>query len=208
MSELAIPIRNTMMPNVELERQIQAAKDRRRRLNAAVAKARMKRLKPVRAGTQLNNHSFNDHVRLWIYFNSSLALKKLARRYNVGFDEVYREINPSIYSALNRPTMENVLKEVAVRHDFDYHKLRHNNSRSKIVSRARQEFCYLAVKLGRWSTPMIGRFINRDHTTVIHSVNRHCEVHGLPHPNTGKYIIKQGYDLVSKNPDELGVLNA
>jgi chromosomal replication initiator protein len=38
--------------------------------------------------------------------------------------------------------------------------------------RPRQEFCYLARKVTDFSFPAIGRFISRDHTTVLHSIEQ------------------------------------
>lgn len=44
--------------------------------------------------------------------------------------------------------------------------------RGKQAVTARKEFCRAAVDLGTWSTTQIGRFLNRDHTSVLYLAGR------------------------------------
>jgi hypothetical protein len=47
-------------------------------------------------------------------------------------------------------------------------------------ARARQELYYLLWKsLPHWSLPQIGRFMSRDHTTVIHGIQAFCARNGF-----------------------------
>jgi chromosomal replication initiation ATPase DnaA len=43
-------------------------------------------------------------------------------------------------------------------------------SRDGFTAQPRQAFCWLSRKVGDWSTPQIGRVIDRDHTTVLHAI--------------------------------------
>lgn len=46
--------------------------------------------------------------------------------------------------------------------------------RVRYISYPRQEFMYLAYETGRFSYPTIGRFIGRDHATVIFGAKAHA----------------------------------
>lgn len=48
-----------------------------------------------------------------------------------------------------------------------------SSRRLKAFVLARQEFCWRARRETEASLPEIGKFIGRDHTTVIHSIERH-----------------------------------
>ena len=133
------------MINIELERQINDARNRKMRLNLAVENAKKTKTKPKPKRILERRYSFDDHVKLWHKFNSSLlALKRLSRRYKGYSGEVYREVNPSIYSSLNPPKIENVLKEIAVKYGFEYQKLKNSKGKGNPKALlARQEFCLL-----------------------------------------------------------------
>lgn len=60
-------------------------------------------------------------------------------------------------------------------------------SRRKNFARARFELFYLLRVHKGWSYPEIGRKLNgRDHTTVLHGIRKHCELHGLEYPRVVK----------------------
>lgn len=46
--------------------------------------------------------------------------------------------------------------------------------RDRHFSDARKMYCYISRKCTRYSLSKIGEFINRDHTTILHSIKR-CE---------------------------------
>lgn len=46
-------------------------------------------------------------------------------------------------------------------------------SRTKAISLARQHAMYLMAEQKHLSFPMIGKFLNRDHTTILHGVKAH-----------------------------------
>lgn len=70
------------------------------------------------------------------------------------------------------PTMRKVISEVAERHGLTLTQLR-DHCRTRSIAYVRQEAMYEArVRAGK-SLPMIGRYLNRDHTTVLYGVRAH-----------------------------------
>lgn len=66
-----------------------------------------------------------------------------------------------------KPTMKEIAILVAERHGVTLEDLR-GPSRRLRASRPRQEAMALIMAQKRYSYPQVGRFFNRDHTTVIH----------------------------------------
>lgn len=66
-----------------------------------------------------------------------------------------------------------VLHEVATRHGVEVQDIV-GRSRAKRLVAARQEAFYLMKEHG-YSMSQIGRFCNRDHTTVMHGIEKHAE---------------------------------
>lgn len=56
------------------------------------------------------------------------------------------------------------------------------DSRLIKIVRARQEACFLIAQETDMSLPAIGRFIKKDHSTVMHAINRYCAILGVEHP--------------------------
>lgn len=71
-------------------------------------------------------------------------------------------------------TLASIVREVAAKHGFLPLEIRAQRRHGPLV-RARQEFCWRASRETEHSTVAIGRFIARDHTTVIASIRRHAE---------------------------------
>lgn len=76
------------------------------------------------------------------------------------------------------PTMASIAAEVCERHGIKVEELR-GETRVRGVSWPRQEFMGRAYETGRWSYPRIGRFLSRDHTTVMHGHRRWREREGM-----------------------------
>lgn len=73
-----------------------------------------------------------------------------------------------------RNVLRHLLRAVADKHGITVAEIM-SGERWKHIVLARHEFCYLArVEIGR-SLPAIGRFIHRDHSTVLHAVRAHQE---------------------------------
>ena len=69
------------------------------------------------------------------------------------------------------PSLHTMLEEIARCHGATVNQLRGPMRRKNFVL-ARAEFCRAAVDAGHWSTVVIGRVLNRDHTTVLHHAGR------------------------------------
>jgi len=76
---------------------------------------------------------------------------------------------------------QRLIDEIAAWHMLDPEVIR-SMIRYRHVVEARQECCYrLVVDLG-YSLTRAGNLLKRDHTTVLHSMRRHCERTGDPMP--------------------------
>ena len=68
-------------------------------------------------------------------------------------------------------TMAGLLASICQRHGVSVQHARGRLRYRQYVD-VRKEFCRAAVDLGTWSTPQIGRFLNRDHTSVLYLAGR------------------------------------
>lgn len=57
-----------------------------------------------------------------------------------------------------------------------------SHRRNPALVRARHEIMYRAAKETKLSLPQIGRFLERDHSSVVHGIARHAERLGLARP--------------------------
>lgn len=70
-----------------------------------------------------------------------------------------------------RPTMREILDAVCRFYKFDEFVIR-GHRRAKQITKARFAFYWLCHEHTGWSYTAIGRFAHRDHTSVMHGVNR------------------------------------
>lgn len=77
--------------------------------------------------------------------------------------------------------LSQIAKEVARKHDVQVIDLVAHR-RSPALVAARHEYFYRALAETSCSAAQVGRYLNRDHTTVLHAVNRHAQVNNLPLP--------------------------
>ena len=68
--------------------------------------------------------------------------------------------------------MRQILRDVCERTGITEDEITHKNRLHREVVRARDEFCWLARRAGN-SSPAIGRFIGRDHATVLAACKRY-----------------------------------
>lgn len=80
-----------------------------------------------------------------------------------------------------KPTLRSLLRQTARDHHVSAADLK-GPTRRRVIVHARQDFCYRAYSQTAQTYPAIGRFINRDHTTVLHAVRAHAKRNGLPMP--------------------------
>lgn len=71
-----------------------------------------------------------------------------------------------------RPTMRQIARRTAERHGVSLDDMM-GLSRRPRIAQARQEAMHEIRQATTFSLPQIGRFFNRDHTTVIHGVRAH-----------------------------------
>lgn len=79
--------------------------------------------------------------------------------------DIFKE-NPGM-----KPTPEMILREVSNFYTIPVEKLR-GSGRSRDMVQPRQVAMYLVRKLTDYSLPEIGKVFSRDHTTVLHSINK------------------------------------
>lgn len=93
------------------------------------------------------------------------------------------------------PSLYSILREVAALHSLLPREMQAESHHQNFVL-ARAEFCYRAMIETTKSTPAIGLVIDREHTTVLNCVWKHCGENGLPLPRNmpagnGKYLRAQ-----------------
>ena len=81
----------------------------------------------------------------------------------------------------NALTMDALIQEVADKYQIPV-PLMLQDSRQRPLVLARQEMFYRCVMEKGWSYARIGRYFDRDHTTVLHGVRAHARKHNLPLP--------------------------
>ena len=70
-----------------------------------------------------------------------------------------------------RPSAEKILQEVSAYYNVDAEKVK-GKARSKDVAFPRQMAMYMMRQLSQMSMPDIGKFFDRDHTTVLYGLER------------------------------------
>ena len=91
---------------------------------------------------------------------------------NINLDNVTRVISDMVRSEGSAlPTPSLIISQVCKFYSVDEEKLR-GTQRTRNISEARQVAMYLIRKLTRLSLPDIGREFSKDHTTVMHSINK------------------------------------
>jgi chromosomal replication initiation ATPase DnaA len=85
-------------------------------------------------------------------------------------------VRPSCVHRLSSgsPTLRRIAEEVCAEHGFPISRLLSDYRRQPEV-RWRQEFMWRAYQTGLFSYPTIGRFLGKDHTSVVHGVRAHAE---------------------------------
>lgn len=70
------------------------------------------------------------------------------------------------------PRMADLICDVADEYEADVADLRRGGRASRQITRARWDFMRRAHATGRFSSVQIGRFLNMDHTSVLHGLGR------------------------------------
>jgi hypothetical protein len=103
-----------------------------------------------------------DPVKVWAERQKSIPIKKAP------WFRVEKDLGPSSYRTIQ---VEDVIKAVAYHYGISRNDIL-SPRRDKDVVRPRQVAAYLSKELTCRSLPEIGRRMDRDHSTIIHSVRR------------------------------------
>lgn len=71
------------------------------------------------------------------------------------------------------PTMAEIAAQVAAERRLSVFEMK-GIRRDALLAHARQEAMWRMRQQGRWTLPQIGRFFNRDHTTVLHGIRAYA----------------------------------
>ena len=82
-------------------------------------------------------------------------------------------INP-IHKMNKNKELTEILQKVCDASGIMPHDIISKNRKREIVI-ARQLFCYITIKYFNYTLKNVGNFLNRDHSTVIHSVNAYTD---------------------------------
>ena len=94
----------------------------------------------------------------------------------IRMDERRRIENHSMEAAkYTQQYMRTLLSEIADEHGFTPDEIK-AKVRARKWAKPRQIFCYRAAIEGGLSTPTIGKFLGRDHSTVMYSIDRERKV--------------------------------
>lgn len=80
-----------------------------------------------------------------------------------------------------RPAMRDIAADICAKHQITFDELI-GTDRAHRVAHPRQEFMARARALGHFTYPQIGRFLNKDHSSVHHGVRAHAARHAN-HPD-------------------------
>ena len=153
---------------------------RRRRRQEILARMRANPSKPI-----IKGFLYDHHVNAMHEYNLFLLKGADVQELSISlFGESY---NPEV-DYKPRIKMSDVAQILAQKHNGISLQILRGPTRHNSHVVVRHEFCYLAMQSGLWSLSQVGRFINRDHTTVIHAVNAHCYKNNLKHPITGEKV--------------------
>jgi len=92
-----------------------------------------------------------------------------------------RPIGPGLVDA-PADIAKHILADMAAKYEVDPKDIRLGRSRKHKIIAARHEAMYHIAVRTEWSFPQIGRFMKRDHTSILFGIWRHCERHGLDMP--------------------------
>lgn len=103
-----------------------------------------------------------DPIKAWVERQKSIPIKKAP------WFRVEKDIGPSSRRTIQ---VEDVIKSVAKHYGVSRHNILSARRTANLV-RPRQVVAWLCKELTLRSLPEIGRRMNRDHTTILHSIRR------------------------------------
>ena len=137
------------------------------------------RLKAESLGIELSSE-INDYIATTITANVrqlEVTVKKIKALHELMGREIDKSLAEEAITDIfkenpgMKPTPEIILQEVSNFYTIPVEKLR-GSGRSRDMVQPRQVAMYLVRKLTDYSLPEIGKVFSRDHTTVLHSINK------------------------------------
>lgn len=119
----------------------------------------------------MNTKKINDIIYSHLGFNINPQLTRKVRNIVTDyhfFAFEHTELSPQ--REVKKVTPENILNAIDKALDVDLEQLKSPTRKARIVL-ARQFFCYLVRERCNYRLVDVGAMINRDHSTVVHSVN-------------------------------------
>ena len=116
---------------------------------------------------------------------SALGVKLTSRKFEpASFSETMKRVKRAVPAAQHpahevHRTVSRILKSVADYHNVTVPEMK-GRRRTWSILFARQEAFYVLARGLGLSTPRIGFFFGRDHTTVLHGIRQHAKRNGLP----------------------------
>lgn len=92
-----------------------------------------------------------------------------------------RVTSPPVLPPREYPSLQSLMEDVLIRRGLAEVAFR-ADSRAHHIVEARHEFFVIAAQQTLHSIAAIGRFLNMDHSTVMHGITRHCERNNIPPP--------------------------
>jgi len=77
-----------------------------------------------------------------------------------------------------RPIAIDVLREMASKYNVTIEDIC-GNRRTKELIDPRYEFCWIMNKKHKWTLTKIAKFLGKDHTTILHGINKFSEKNNL-----------------------------
>lgn len=81
-----------------------------------------------------------------------------------------------------RRSIAHIIRDTAAKYGVSSADIVGRSRERSVLIPARQEAMYFCAKDTPYGMPEIGKAFNRDHTTVLHGIRKHCERAGIPLP--------------------------
>jgi hypothetical protein len=81
-----------------------------------------------------------------------------------------------------RRSIAHIIRDTAAKYGVSAADIVGRSRERSVLIPARQEAMYFCAKDTPYGMPEIGKAFNRDHTTVLHGIRKHCERTGIPLP--------------------------
>lgn len=129
--------------------------------------------------------------------------------------ERVRAVTEPVLAGRRDQAVDHLVRDVLDQHQVDLDQLRAKSRQVRIV-RARRHLAWVLREAG-WSFPRIGKFLDRDHSTVMHAVRQYeqlqrrdetdndaCEVCGAEPVGGGRWCLEHFHEHVERRRKQDG----